>query len=162
MCTTGLNVMYQQRQIDWLKNKALNFADKTDKSEWSVLTLEHSLPYQVGCILNAFMNGTSYTGTYTFDYAEEPFDIDLSCDFTSQGAIEYIGHVSGHLHADNISNIADIVPTRPAMEIRNATINDVELPSMDDFAMDFITIDKTNRKINAYRFGAGTDREVNY
>ena len=162
MRTTGLNVMYQQRQIDWLKNKALNFADKEDKSEWSVVTMEHCLPFKLGHILNAFMNGTSYTGTYTFNYAEVPFEVNLSCDFTSQGAMEYIGHFCGHDHKDLIGDIDYISPVRPVVQIRNATINRVEFPNMEDFAMDFITINKADRTINAYRFGLGADRSVNY
>ena len=78
-----------------------------DIPKWSVLTIGHSLPeYYYGEIMEAFLNGSSCENLkYNINYAKEPFDIDLSCDFTSQGAMEYIGHVSGHLHTDNIAPI---------------------------------------------------------
>ncbi len=160
--TNAYNIMYQQEQIDWLANTALNFMDKDDKDEWSVITLSHCEPICLQPIINAFLNGTSYNGTFTYNYAFTPFDVSLSCDFTQQGAMQYIAHVNGHNHEDAIRELVGVSPVRSRVDIRNATVNATESPSLTDLAMDFIMINKNQRKVDFYRIGAGENRIITY
>ena len=164
LMTDALNVMYQQDQIDWLVDTALNFSDKTDKLEWSVLTLSHCQPIFIEPILKAFMDGASVEGEYTYNdtYAFEPFTVSWTCNFATMNrcTMEYLGHISGHYHKDRafdiFNQITDPDEQRKRIEIRNATVNNTDTPTVDDFAIDFITINKNDAglvTIEAHRFG---------
>ena len=162
LLTDAYNVMYQQKQIDWLINTGLNFMDKEDRSEWSVITVSHCDPIALPVIFNAFMNGTTCDAKYNHYYAFVPFEVNMKADFTEQGPIEYITHISGHQHKDQILAIEGMSPERYRVEIKNATLTNNAYPSMEELAMDFVTVDKKNRTVNFKRFGDGNDRSISY
>ena len=64
------SVMIQQPQISWLVNNALDFSDKSNPTEWSVIVCQHAyFDASVGMIsdiLSAVKNGTSLNKSWTF------------------------------------------------------------------------------------------------
>ena len=64
------SVMMQQPQISWLVNNALDFSDKSNPTEWSVIVCQHAyFDTSVGMIsdiLSAVKNGTSLNKSWTF------------------------------------------------------------------------------------------------
>lgn len=117
-----VNVDVRQKQFTWFCNTALNFMDKTDKSEWGVIVSAHGnlignsgavlgslvsiMPdgtasfangQQFIGVLNAFKNGGTYSKTTN---AGSPFQIISNVDFTEQGAIDLICTINGHSHLD--------------------------------------------------------------
>ena len=175
-----MDVYLGQKQFDWIIDKALNFTDKgTDKSNWGVVVISHASlnPAESGTIFkniianifNAYFTGTSYTGTET----ASGITINVTCDFTTQGAMEFICSFGGHLHYDRVLNY---VFGRPHIDILNAltSVATSTLPSgatrplvrekgtLSAEAIDIVSINKTTRTITCTRFGAGADRVINY
>lgn len=162
---------FEQAQLDWLANEALDFSDKTDKEEWGVVLLMHALSYDAGNtvmnfagfgnIMNAFMNGTS--GTYSNDHAMAPVT-NLAYDFTEQGAMEVICIFNGHTHSDGDGTMWGIkyITTGSSLPDTDNVITDRSLYTKNEDLWDIMTIDRENRKIYATRFGAGVDREFSY
>ena len=106
------SIMIQQPQVDWFVNKALDFSDKDDRNDWSVLIGCHSafMRDMISEILSAFKNGASINKTWTFKriLAEgtstvdqsNPVTISANKDFSSQGMVDVIGVLYGHDHFD--------------------------------------------------------------
>lgn len=177
------NVIIRQTQIDWLCNKALNFMDKSDRNEWSVIIVSHAainknesggLGGQVVIegILNAFMNGSTYVGS---QHAETSVHhVTANCDFTEQGKMDFICNICGHMHYDRVTYFSDL--RRPCISVGSATIDNSPVSSDTPDAtrpirtagditaelLDLVSIDPKERKIYLTRFGAGEDREVSY
>lgn len=156
---------YSQEQLDWLANEALDFSDKTDKSEWGVVVLFHAVASgdynfpEFRTIMTAFMEGTS--GTITKDAQTSPIT-NLTYDFTGQGAMEVICFLDGHTHEDGYSQYLDVPKITITSSLIEKTNTTRELKTETEDAWDIITIDRANRKIYCTRFGAGNDREFSY
>lgn len=162
---------FEQAQLDWLANEALNFSDKTDKDEWGVIFLMHALSYDsgntvinfagFGNIINAFMNGTK--GTYSNTHAMAPVN-NLAYDFTEQGEMEIICIFNGHTHVDGDGTMWGVkyISTGSSLPDEYDSLPDRSLYSKNEDLWDIMTIDRQARKIYATRFGAGEDREFTY
>lgn len=178
-----VNVIIRQSQIDWLQNEALNFMDKTDREKWSVIIVSHAAmnwdekgstggAIVVEGILNAFMNGTTYSGSI---YNEDNVHyVTANCDFTEQGAMEFICNICGHMHYDRITTFDTL--NRPCISVGSAVIDNS--PVLEDETgasrptrtegditaelLDLVSVDTIGRKIYLTRFGAGEDRETSY
>lgn len=111
------SVMIRQQQINWFINKALDFSDKENKEDWSVLCCGHSSAFNdiITEILNAFKNGINVTINKTL-YRQltnvdgnwnspinnnAPYKISVNKDFSQQGSIDVIGVLYGHVHWDS-------------------------------------------------------------
>ena len=106
-------VMIKQEQVDWFANKALDFSDKNDASEWSVIVGGHWYFSVLLALLNAAKNGASVSGSYaynsryTYDEQTQQWDtpttseyVSVNKDFSAQGPINVIGYFFGHTHCD--------------------------------------------------------------
>lgn len=107
------SVMIQQPQVDWFVNEALDFSDKPNRSDWSVLVCCHAALFirtMASEILAAFKNGTAINkewtfkrrlidGTSTVDQSN-PVTITANKDYSTQGAVDVIGVLYGHDHND--------------------------------------------------------------
>ena len=170
---------YSNEQIHWLADTALNFEDKSDKNNWSIVVVSHvpiletvntdTVPHNnevVYEILCAFINGTAYTSTPTTG----DFTQSISVDYTPNGKFGgMVIALYGHVHRDfiNKSDKADFfsVSTTNAHRYMHAVVADRPnkiFNTSTETAMDILVIDKTERKVNFIRFGAGDDREVIY
>lgn len=108
-------------QVDWLINKAMNFSDKEDRSEWVVSFHSHTVPYsdmnetdksefhgygwdnpEIRSLVVAFMNGTDLNFKYTvIDVDKHEWqDYTKECKFSTQGPIKVLGWFGGHCHDD--------------------------------------------------------------
>lgn len=167
----SFNFGFTQEQLNWLANEALDFKDKSDKDEWGVVLLMHALSYDSGNtvinfsgfgeIMAAFMNGTS--GTYSNDNTLAPVT-NLTYDFTAQGKMEVICIFNGHTHTDGDGKMwgMKFITTGSSLPDSSDAVPDRGLYTKNEDLWDIMTIDRTNRKIYATRFGAGADREFSY
>lgn len=163
---TNNGFIVSNEQIEWFGNVALNFNNKSNKSEWGVIIFAHSYFVQskitegtcdispdMHHILTAFKNGTSYK-----EY-----------DFTSQGGIEVICAVVGHWHSDR-SDVVDgirIIATIQTANNGDESADDgvtyaKKWGTENETGYDYFTIDRERKKIYCTRFGIGLNREFNY
>lgn len=167
----SFNFGFNQEQLNWLATEALDFSDKSDKAEWGVVLLMHALAYDAGNtvinfsgfgdIMTAFMNGTS--GEYSNDDTLAPVT-KVAYDFTAQGKMEVICIFNGHTHTDGDGKMwgMKFITTGSSLPDSSDAIPDRDLYTKNEDLWDIMTIDRTNRKIYATRFGAGADREFSY
>ena len=176
-----MNVIIQQSQIDWLGNQALDFSSKIDKEDWGVIILSHAAINKnesgglngqqvIEGILNAFMNGTTYSGSQ--EYPNDMYNVSANVDFTEQGKMEFICAVNGHMHYDRVTTFETL--NRPNINIGCAkyengtpTQEGAIRPERADGnitseLLDLIKIDAINRKIYCTRLGAGEDKVIDY
>lgn len=163
---------YQNQQLNWLATTALTLPDKT----WQTMIFTHCpLPgtFEVAAgqiklsqlnsdvlisVLNAFQNGT----TFKVDDTARELPVSLNCDFTAQGKGTIIGLISGHIHADGqmiyegincIETAGSLCYSGDASRVKNTETED---------CWDIFSVDTAARKIHAYRFGFGADRDFTY
>lgn len=107
-----------QRQITWFSNIALDFSDKDNPNDWSVILFCHyPVSDCISAILQAAKNGTalnttfqlsnyltydSQTGTYTSTVdPTKHTNLVVNKDYSVQGAINVVGIFAGHTHREN-------------------------------------------------------------
>ena len=154
-------------QLDWLSHEALNFENKDNKEDWSVVILSHMTPNQthknrgdtgvvLEGILNAFETGTGYSETIP------GWSVNVDVDFSKQGAMNIIGYFAGHVHQDTSylspsQKWSYITTTRAYPDYPGE--GDRAPGTINEAVFDLVTIDKKNKKIFMKRFGFGDDRE---
>lgn len=178
--TNGMNVFVNQEQLTWFCQKALNFMDKPDRAEWSVISVCHAELRQVNetafnAVLKAFIDGSTAQGSYTVTFADTGNTVDISynVDFTAQGAMDYVCHANGHTHRDYAFLMGDTgkydigiccdLPTGGTY-IENGEVKTYTRTAgtILQRCMDTLCLDKANRKVYMKRLGVGSDREFPY
>ena len=165
---------YQQRQLQWLCEKALNFTNKEDRKEWGVVLLNHQWRQiitddgkhfndaQLVHILKAFKSGTRVQTASSY----EDMSVTIDYDFTSQGAMEIICGIGGDSHVDNFYELGSsgikIIEVLCSLPQAEPNMPSRTLKTESEDAWDLISINREERKIYCTRFGAGTDREFSY
>lgn len=167
MTRTAVNSFaFGDQQLNWLVDKALSFAD----AGWSVVFVAH-----VPCnmvqdftvfqgILNAFYNGSAYTGSY--GTAGAPEYVSVSCNYVGKHTADLIGYFCGHVHEDRI-----VTGSLPCAVV--SILSDAMLPfeegsqlrtsgTADEHVLDFVTVDKDSRMVYLTRLGAGENRSFSY
>lgn len=180
----GTYVWCSPAQVQWIANNALNLSDKENPTEWGIIVLSH-VPLWGGVfdyltaiqtMLDAYNDGGSGSvviGSTTITY-----------NFATHG--EIICLVNGHTHNFATASTPNGIPCfsvpQACFERYNEyatstgtfvawgefddsgnpvyhtkTVNTAESTSFNVF-----TIDRKNRKIYAYCYGAGIDREISY
>lgn len=172
---------YSQAQIDWFVNALQNTPagyhvlicshysaskatqDTSIKFNHSTRDFPSRDPQSgvIADVVNAFVNGTSVSGTYNGISGGVP-SVTVNTDFSTRGAGVLIGYLSGHLHWDCVGHIAKY-PTQKAFAF-NATADGNWQNGEDDIprqagtkAIDSITtlsVDTAARKIYITRVGA--------
>jgi hypothetical protein len=165
-----------QSQYNWLISDALDFSAVEDRNNWNVIIFAHSTPERNKShnmqalldIVNAFINGGTVSKSYTD--GDTRFDISISADFTSQGAINVQAMVHGHDHWDEVY-IDSGCPVPQIAVIATDTYYPPSIPSYgvtptrveEDLSaqgFDVFTCDSANHIIYTNRFGAGNDRII--
>lgn len=151
---------FGQKQLEWLASEALNMPEG-----YSAIIGTHNANEQrdidiLKGIIKAFENKSTYNGSYYGKYDWQ--NINISVDFrSSKGGIIAIFH--GHVHKDAIDTESFVVPY---IGITSASGHDRreggEIGTVEETAIDIVTIDKKNRKIHLTRLGVGENRTVNY
>lgn len=162
---------YRNDQLNWLASSALILPN----NDWQVMIFTHCpLPgtFDVAAgqsivqinstslvkILNAFQAGVPLVVS-----DDDPdFPVVVNADYTAQGKGTIIALISGHIHADGqmvyegincIETAASLCYFGDASRVKNTETED---------CWDIFSIDTAARKIHAYRFGSGSDRDFIY
>ncbi len=164
---------YGQDQLSWLAEKALSF----DEEGWAVVISAHTPPasaYEstikvyrdhavLHGILNAFLNKTTYSGTYgtqgKWSY------VSINCDFTNKHTGEIIGIFCGHVHKDTIVKDELPYPIITITSDSNMSSADPETRvygTDNEHAIDFITVNRKTKLVNLTRLGIGSNRVYSY
>lgn len=178
------NLCFGQDQIDWLIT-TLN----STPSDYGVIIAEHTNPsrymtynmdekytsstwYQsnyaptdmsgdpVPDIVNAWINGTTLTQTYSYTYDNPPTALSVSADFTSRGAGEFITYLGGHWHMDVLGT-----PTAytnqpdyhtPAAGLSAATQGDIprKAGTRSEDSLSAIAVDRDKKTVKMFHVGA--------
>lgn len=150
VCLSLGYVDYQQVTADWLSNTALN----TNKS---VLILSHCATKSEWGYKNDISNG------FLIENALKTF--------IAKGG-EVIGYINGHTHGDMIATSSDLPFSEISIgcakfEMLNSgtvgvTYQKREYNTVTEVLFDVVCIDSKNKKLHFIRFGAGTDRTIQY
>ena len=175
-----VNAGYRQDQLEWLANTALDFTDKTD---WHTIVVSHVGWYgteeglttpllinrdAVKAVVKNFIAGTSESITFTDTTTSNAmFSVNIAVNFTTQGAMSFVGIFSGHNHKDLIiddttNGIHQVVTTCAYPGSTNDPLVDRTPNTYNAIAFDTIIVNKTTRAVILKRFGAGEDRTYNY
>lgn len=163
---------YQNQQLTWLANQALKVPDNS----WQVMIFTHCpLPgtFEVAAgqaqlsqynsdvlvgIINAFQSGTKYS----LADASRTLPINVTCDYTSQDKSVVIGLFSGHIHRDGQMTYDGINCVETAASLCFSGDAGRTKDTITEDCWDIFSVDTTSRKIHAYRFGYGSDRDFTY
>lgn len=165
---------YSQAQLEF-------FARALDvDSGWSIIISSHvpptaQLPTDYSAtrcfnlirgIANAYSQRTMFSGIYTHndlrgegDWADSQISVDFSC---AEGTI--LGWFCGHAHIDSITDDDLPFPIVTITSAGNFSYDDAEeariLGTSNETALDVVTVDRKNGKINFTRVGVGNDRII--
>lgn len=174
-------------QMTWLINTAFDLSDKTDQAEWGVIIFSH---HHIGygnnnllTVVNAF-KGKEESGTITHNGETINFDF-------SNVSAEFISHFHGHLHnfrAETLGTNKLLTITIPnacyprnneygthpdySAEVHekcgdpdengNQRVFAKTSNSAKETAFNVVSVDRKNKKIYCYNYGAGIDRIWDY
>lgn len=174
----------RQQQLEWLANKAFNFSDKEDKSEWHTLIATHIGVYSdsegltgnfgnlenqlaIRNIINSFRQGTNISVKYT-DEKHDTFHTNITTSFKNQGPMNFIAVFSGHNHLDRIVNtdngLINISTTCAYPSVYPFQTDGITRTPNEysGFALDIVIINKETKTVILKRFGGGSDRTFTY
>lgn len=171
----GINIYaFSSRQLNWFAKQAL---DLRDKPGWRVLVASHVEIVEDGVfgtdhpvrngealwgILRAFRDGGRYAsrGGEGGDFAYQ-----VEADFTAQGPRTVIGCLFGHVHHDNVVR-KDGIPMISTLNAWTHKEFDVSPERREgtasEAAFDMMTVDFEQSRLNAFRFGAGEHRTIDF
>lgn len=175
---------YSNEQLNWVVSDALDFSDKKHPEQWGVITVQHfpdcpnitdfcstSVAQEHGgAAMYGIFHAFRWRGQYSSTVTDGDFPHDVSCDF-SEAKAELICRISGHTHADRHAEHDGIlyVSTQAAgtngvgtSQSSDGNTYSKVADSAEESSFDFFTINKTDHKIYATRFGAGVDREFTW
>ena len=175
---------FGQTQIDWLIG-VLN----STPSDYGVIICEHTNPsrhmtYEMDAkytsstwkrsnyaptvmdgdpvpdIVNAWINGTTLSQTYSYTNENPPADLSVSADFTSRGAGEFITYLGGHWHMNVLGHPTPYTDQMdchvPACGLSAATQGDmprrIGTVSEDSFCV--LGVDRDSKTVKIFQIGA--------
>lgn len=171
---------YQQAQLDWLANVALDVPEG-----WTIVLFSHvpptaQLPIDysgvggyavIRGIVASYASKSTYSGSYSYNSANgegEWADASVSVDFTNAKG-EIAGWFCGHAHRDAIVSgdlPFPIVTVTCAGNFSYDSENEGSrtLETATETAVDFISIDRANKMVYIRRLGVGAaaEREASY
>ncbi|OFI06978.1 3',5'-cyclic adenosine monophosphate phosphodiesterase CpdA [Clostridium acetireducens DSM 10703] len=162
-------------QLNWVANKALDFSNKEDKKEWKTIFFSHvsinkkinydkSIPN--GDIMMKVIESFKYGKKYKSNKTKGDFGQYVNVDFSSQGSMDVIAVINGHVHMDNSDKVNGImyISTLNSVPIQISPYLAPKryIKTFVENAFDIFSIDTNNRKIYIDRYGAGSDRVFDY
>lgn len=155
------SVTWHREQTRFIAEEALNFTNKTNKSEWGVILLSHhmyhddlngasAIRWELYPILEAFQKGKNYSGANIGGIA-------INVDFSKRGAGNLICTLHGHNHADNYDNDNgwNNIGT-------DAGYGGKYKNCANEFCFSVFTVDTENKILYETRIGRGNDRKYSY
>lgn len=101
-------------------------------------------------------NVTIYTGGDSYPQVSVTYDI--SCQYSGLPAVNIAGYVYGHVHADRMNTYNNVT----YVSTDNASEWDKTKGTIEETAMDIITVNTTLKTVNFTRIGLGSDRDYTY
>jgi hypothetical protein len=156
---------FSGEQLKWLAEQALILPDNT----WQVVIFTHAcisgsldtIPqyntYELVQILNAFQNGEPVA----FD-ADNELPVKLSADYSQQGIGTIIAVISGHKHADGITEFNGFKCVESMASLCYSGDTGREKDTYTEDSWDVFLIDPRTQHVEIKRFGAGEDRSFDY
>lgn len=168
-------------QLRWLADVALDFSEKENPEEWSVVVISHVALDESGRvtdvdsgerfehstvhaakILSAYQSGSQYWANHNGEV--------ISCDFSAEESrAEIICAVHGHEHRfcdEMVSGILSIgcpnIMNGRERKSDDGKIYEKIADSAEGTSFCILTIDRENRRIYVDAVGAGYDREFSY
>ena len=155
--------VFTDAQLNWMAKRALDFKDRADRSEWSVLVISHVPPGRqvtngqvMADLLEAFRQGKPFESTPT----SGDFGQHVTCDFSAQGPMRVLAALHGHYHRDGI----DYSLGYPRIGFLNGLCyrNGPDRPPReydgpDEESWTILSLDPAAGTITGWRFGAGND-----
>lgn len=167
---------FSNAQLNWVARHALNFRDKPDPGDWTVVLFSHAAIGQEGVfgidhpvvneqvmwdVIAAYRHGRSYRSEPT----DGDFAQSVEADFSANGPGKVAGCFFGHVHFDQVlkkDGIA-LISTLNATTHRDFDEAPERIAgTRTETAFDVVTIDLRLQTIRLTRFGAGEDRVVEY
>ena len=160
---------FSDSQIKFVAN-ALEFSDKDAPNDWAVLFLSHvpldtatANGYRFGiadalirgvevmlAVIQAYKNGSSFSfvgSVYNASLGDTSadFTVSVSADYSTKGAGDVVGFISGHTHSDNYSKA---VGYEMSLSRGYSFLGLIGATSFTNFV-----IDRTNSKISVVKHG---------
>ena len=173
-------------QLQWIADKALNFSGKTDVNEWGIIFVSHVPLYSSNSwnnshtyvddngaswdcnvinlvnLATAYRDKTSFSATNNGKTASK----DFSGDTTHAKILCFI---SGHTHAliSTLYNDFNFISCPNAnggasQSSDGESYTKTAIGTVNETSLSIISVDRTNKKIHAFCYGAGYDREFTY
>ena len=173
---------FSKAQLEFVAHRALDLSALPDSEEWGVVVLSHmSLGFlpnggAMERIFRAFQTGTRcrtgaadvkqcpflFDGHTCFPSPADPADLvhEVEADFTGQKPRELIAHLYGHEHLDLVRTERGFLEV--ALLSSLCYQNSLEAPERqfgtpDEAAWNMIAINRKQRQIKIFRYGAGHD-----
>lgn len=150
-------------ETHWILGNALNLSSKSDFADWGIVIFSHVPTYAGYANETGLKNGIAAAQAGT----SVVFD-SITYDYTAQGATTVIAGIGGDGHYDNSAVVDGLltVMTQNAglastiyAALPEGAIKYIKTPgTADETSFDIFTIDRTNGKLYATRYGAGIDR----
>lgn len=144
-------------QFNWIADVALDVGEG-----WTVMAFSHDTPFaefnDSACIDNPRINGNCVMELIKKASAEKGFD--FAAWFVGHFHGDYIGEING-LNFILVASETAYVPTLWDMPEGGYYPERVLGTDTEDL-WDAVVLDKANRKVRLFRFGAGEDREIGY
>ena len=158
----GVGAHITQQQLDWLTNDALN----VPSDDWHVVTIGHVpihpyAPSHDGAlnILRYALEGYTNKSKASFT---APYGTVLNTDFSTYKG-KMVGYFCGHNHKDTEFVGTNMVNISTGCDARyNDDVWSRVEGTLTEQLFDVVIVDKTNKKINMVRIGAGDNRTFNY
>lgn len=173
-------------QLQWIADNALNFSDKTDVKEWGVIFVSHVPLYSSNSwnnshtyvddngaswdcnVINLVNLATAYRDKSSFSATNngKTASKDFSGDTTHAKILCFI---SGHTHAliNTFYNGFNFISCPNAnggasQSSDGESYTKTAIGTVNETSLSVISVDRANRKIYAFCYGAGYDREFTY
>lgn len=168
---------FSEAQLEFIVHKALNFSNVPDSEQWGILAVSHMA---LGFVLNgpalmkifhAFQTGgrcrTGAEDVLPEAFLFDPNDMihEIEADFSRQGPRELIALLCGHEHIDAVHSDHGY----PEVSFLSSLCyrNSPEAPercfgTAGEQAWSMVALNRTARRLNVFRYGAGNDFSVPY
>lgn len=140
--------IFGDKQLEFVKNKVLNFLDKNNPDEWQVLFISHTIDESL-------------------EHQEVPVDNEKMYSIINKFQEEkgtVIAIITGHHHKDStiVKNNLLIITVRSSSIAGDREKYNSETYSEEDLCFDIFTINKETKTLYATRIGRGNDRKWSY
>ncbi|WP_409341530.1 metallophosphoesterase family protein [Paenibacillus sp. MBLB4367] len=165
---------FSNRQLNWMAHHALDFTDKSDRTEWKIILFSHVALLQDDVygtdnsiendrvmweLLRAYQQGCAYTS----EPVEGDFAQSVTADFTEQGPGTLVASLFGHVHFDQAVAKDGILMISSLNACTHRDFDNAPARTegtITETAFDLVTVDYGQGKLYFTRVGAGEDRVV--